>query len=65
MAEKILMRSITLDASQQCFENAIDSAGCRQCPNSAPLEQQFHLEHLLVIGEEIEVDEQVELVIQS
>jgi hypothetical protein len=35
---------INIDKAQQCFENAIDTNGCRECPHSSGLEQQFHLE---------------------
>lgn len=37
---------LTLDAIQQTFENATDSAGCRNRPRFTSLEQQLHLEIL-------------------
>jgi hypothetical protein len=35
---------INIDQAQECFENAIDTNGCRMCPRSSGLEQQFHSE---------------------
>jgi len=35
-----------LDTAQWCFENAVDSTGCRNYPRLTTLEQQLGLEYL-------------------